>query len=136
MLIGIGLKLLGAGKFLRDFFLKNWKWLVPLILVVVGFLWTRDHYLDQGKAEERLGWESKVKEEQEKNKELTKLLANSVNAFGKAIETRNEERSEKETIRETRINTIVEEKPVYQQCKVDQEVIDEQNALKAMGPKQ
>ena len=52
------------------------------------------------------------------------------------VETRNEERRDKETVRETRINTIVEEKPVYKECKVDQEVIDEQNALKAMGPQQ
>jgi len=128
------LKLLGAGKFLKDFFLQNWKWLVPLILVVIGFLWTRDHYLDQGRAEERLVWEERLEKEKLRNEKLTELLAGSVTTFAEAADTRNEERSEKETIRETRINTIIEERPVYLECLVDQEVIDEQNALKEMGP--
>lgn len=134
-MLGLGLKLLGIGKFLRDFFLQNWKWLVPLILVVVAFLWTKDHYYDLGQNEERLVWEKKVEAERKRNEELTKALASSVDTFGKVVEARNEERTEKETIRETRINTIVEEKPVYKECKVDQEVVDEQNAIKALGPK-
>lgn len=128
------LKLLGVGKFLRDFFLQNWRWLTPLILVILGFLWTRDHYLDQGKAEERLVWEQKVEKERLRNENLTKLLASSVTTFADKAETRNEDRIEKETILETRISTIVEEKPIYQECLIDQEVINEQNALKEMGP--
>lgn len=134
-MLGIGLKLLGIGKFLRDFFLQNWKWLVPLILAAIAFLWTKNHYYDLGQEEERVVWEKRIEEERKKNEELTKRLASSVDTFGKVVETRNEERREKETILETRINTIVEEKPIYTECKVDQEVIDEQNALKAMGPK-
>ena len=128
------LKLLGAGKFLKDFFLQNWKWLVPLILVVIGFLWTRDHYLDQGRAEERLVWEERLEKEKLRNEKLTELLAGSVATFAEAADSRNDQRIEKETVRETRINTIVEEKPIYQECKIDQEIIDEQNALKEMGP--
>lgn len=134
-MLGLGLKLLGVGKFLKDFFLQNWKWLVPLILVVLAFFWTKNHYYDLGQSEERIVWEAKVEAERKRNEELSKLLASSVDTFGKAVETRNEERREVETIRETRIKTIVEEKPIYKECKVDQEVIDEQNALKAMGPK-
>lgn len=128
------LKLLGVGKFLKDFFLQNWKWLVPLILVIVAFFWTRDHYLDQGKAEEKVVWEKKVEKERLRNEKLTEQLASSVANFAEAANTRNEHRIEKETIRENRINTIIEEKPIYQQCLVDQEVINEQNALKEMGP--
>ena len=134
-MLGLGLKLLGIGKFLRDFFLQNLKWLVPLIILVVAFFWTKDHYYDLGKEEERIVWEKKVEAERKRNEELTKALASSVDTFGKVVETRNEERTQKETIRETRINTIVEEKPVYKECKVDQEVLDEQNAIKALGPK-
>ena len=135
-MLGLGLKLLGIGKFLKEFFLNNWKWLVPLILVIAAFLWTKDHYYDLGKEEERAVWEKKVEAERKRNEELTKALTNSVDTFGKVVETRNEERRDTEIIRETRINTIVEEKPIYTECKVDQEVIDEQNALKAMGPRQ
>lgn len=133
-MLTVGLKLLGVGKFLKDFFLQNWKWLVPILLLITGFLWTRDHYLDQGKAEEKVVWEKKVEKERLRNEKLTEQLASSVANFAEAANTRNEDRIEKETIRESRINTIIEEKPIYQQCLVDQEVIDEQNALKEMGP--
>ena len=135
-MLGLGLKLLGIGKFLREFFLNNWKWLVPLILLVAAFFWTKDHYYDLGKETEAAAWEKKVEAERKRNEELTKLLASSLDTFGKVVETRNEERRDTEIIRENRINTIVQEKPVYTECKVDQEVIDEQNALKAMGPTQ
>lgn len=135
-MLAFGLKLLGFGNILKEFFLNNWKWLVPLILAGAAFLWTKDHYYDLGQDDERVVWEKRIEEERKKNEELTKLLASSVDTFGKVVETRNEERRDKETVRETRINTIVEEKPMYKECKVDQEVIDEQNALKAMGPQQ
>lgn len=134
-MLGFGLKLLGIGKFLRDFFLQNWKWLVPLILAILAFLWTKDHYYDLGQSEERTVWEERIEAERKKNEELTKQLADSVKQFANLVEARNDERVEKEVIRETRINTIVEEKPIYTECKVDQEILDEQNALKALGPK-
>ena len=134
-MLNIGLKLLGVGKFLKEFFLANWKWLVPSILVVLGFLWTKNHYYNEGKLEERGIWEARVDEERKRNLALTEALAGSVQIFGDIVEARNEDRVQRETVRETRISTIIEEKPIYQQCLVDQEVIDEQNALKAMGPK-
>jgi hypothetical protein len=134
-MLNIGLKLLGVGKFLKEFFLANWKWLVPSILVVLGFLWTKNHYYNEGKLEERGIWEARVDEERKRNLALTEALAGSVQIFGDIVEARNEDRVQRETVRETRISTIIEEKPIYQQCLVDQEVINEQNALKAMGPK-
>jgi hypothetical protein len=129
------LKLLGVGKFLRSFFLQNWKWLTPLLLVIVGFFWTKNHYLDQGRTIERAVWESRVEAEKVKNQLLTNALADSVLVFSKALDSRNDARIQTETVRETRISTIVEEKPIYQECKVDQEIINEQNALKALGPR-
>jgi len=135
-MLGLGLKLLGIGKFLRDFFLNNWKWLVPLMLLVAGFFWTKGHYYNVGINAERAIWEAKIEKERKRNEELTAGLLTSVNNFGRLAEKESEERTSKEVIRENRINTIIEEKPVYQECKVDQEIIDEQNALKALGPKQ
>lgn len=134
-MLGLGLKLLGIGKFLRDFFLQNWKWLVPLILLIAGFLWTKDHYYDLGRDNEKAAWEERIKQEEEKNKKLTDLLSTSVTNFGLLAKKEDEQRVNREIIRENRINTIIEEKPIYQECKVDQEVLDEQNAIKALGPK-
>lgn len=133
-MLAFGLKLLGIGKFLRDFFLQNWKWLVPLLLLIAGFFWTKEHYYNIGVNEERTVWEKRLEAERKKNEQLTQALFSSVDTFGKVVNTRNEERINNEIVRETRINTIIE-KPIYTECKVDQEVIDEQNALKALGPK-
>jgi len=133
-MLAFGLKLLGIGKFLRDFFLQNWKWLVPLLLLIAGFFWTKEHYYNIGVNEERTVWEKRLEAERKKNEQLTQALFSSVDTFGKVVNTRNEERINNEIVRETRINTIIE-KPIYTECKVDQEVLDEQNALKALGPK-
>jgi hypothetical protein len=133
-MLNIGLKLLGFGKSLKEFFLANWKWLVPLILAILGFLWTKSHYYNEGVQNERYAWESRIETEKENNRLLSEALAGSVEVFADIVNNRNEDRAEKETIRETKISTIVEEKPIYQQCLVDKEIIDEQNALKAMGP--
>lgn len=133
-MLALGLKLLGIGKFLRDFFLQNWKWIVPLLILIACFLWTKDHYYNVGINEERTAWEQRLEAERKKNEQLTQALSSSVETFGKVVNTRNEERVNNETVRETRINTIVE-KPIYTECKVDQEVVDEQNALKTLGPK-
>lgn len=129
------LKLLGIGKFLREFFLDNWKWIVPLLLVFATFLWTKNHYYDLGVEKTRAEWEAKVEAERKKNEALTQKLIVSVQDFGKAAEARNETRLVKENTHETRINTIIEEKPIYTECKVDEDVLTEQNAIKALGPK-
>lgn len=126
---------MNAFGLVKSFVLANWKWLLPVLAVVLAFLWTKDHYYDLGREKERTKWEKLVQKEKERNEKLSASLLNSVDSFSKAVETRNEDRVQKETIRETRINTIVEEKPIYKECKIDQEVLDEQNALKAMGPK-
>lgn len=130
------LQLLGIGKVIKDFFLQNWKWIVPLLLALAAFQWTKSHYYNVGINKERAIWEAKVEKERKRNEELTAGLLTSVNNFGKLADKENGERTSKEVIRENRINTIIEEKPVYQECKVDQEILDEQNALKALGPKQ
>ena len=133
-MLGFGLKLLGIGKYIKNIFSQNWKWLVPLLLLIAGFLWTKEHYYNVGLDEERSAWEKKLDIEKKKNEQLTEALSNSVNTFAKIVDGRNEDRVSNETVRETRINTIIE-KPIYAECKVDQEVVDEQNALKALGPK-
>lgn len=128
------LKLFGFGKAIKSFFLDNWKWLVPLILVVAAFLWTRDHYYNAGKLDERTEWEEKLDKERARNQSLTNSLLETTSTLGKISAERNNERVQAETIRENTIRTIVENNTVYEECKVDQEVIDAQNELKAMGP--
>lgn len=133
-MLGIGLKLLGIGKFLKDFFLQNWKWLVPLLLIIAGFLWTKEHYYNLGEATEKAAWEERIKKETEKNQKLTQALTLSVSNYGILAAKLNEARTQKETVYQNRIDTIIKEKPIYTECKVDQEILDAQNSIKALGP--
>lgn len=123
-------------KAFKGFFLSNWQWILPLALAFAAFLWTKDHYYNLGTSDERITWEAKVAKEQKKNDKLTDALLGNIETFGKLAEKQDGERVSNEVIRENRINTIIQEKPVYQECKVDQEILDEQNALKALGPKE
>lgn len=134
-MLWLGLKLLGIGKYIKQFFFANWKWLVPLLLVLGGFLWTKEHYYNLGTSTERTIWEARVEEERLRNEKLTNQLLTTVTNFAAKVDERNNARTSSEVIHDTRIETIVKDNPVYMDCKVDQEVLDEQNALKALGPK-
>lgn len=134
-MIGLGLRLLGLGKFLKEFFLQNWKWLVPLIAVIAGFFWTKEHYYTQGREDCRIEWEKKVEEESQRNDKLTESLAENSKVIGENFQKEKDERTSKEVIHTTKIETIIKDNPVYTQCVVDEAILEEQNALKNLGPK-
>lgn len=134
-MLGLGLKLLGLGKYIKEFFLRNWKWLLPVIFVCIGFLWTKEHYYDLGKNTERLAWEARVAKEQELNNRLTLALAGTADHFGRKYIEQAETRNEQTISRTEKISTIIKDNPVYQDCKVDTEVLEQQNAIKELGPK-
>lgn len=134
-MIGLGLKLLGLGKFLKDFFLQNWKWLVPLAAVIAGFFWTKEHYYTQGREDCRVEWEKKVEKETKKNEKLTNQLVDNNKMVGEIFQKDKEERNNKETIHTSKIETIIKDNPVYTQCVVDKAILEEQNSMKNLGPK-
>ena len=129
------LKLLGFGKFLKDFFLANWKWIVPLLVLAAGFLWTKEHYYTQGREDTRKVWEKKVQDENIRNQKLTDQLVNNNKMVGEIFQKDKEERNNKEVVHTSKIETIIKDNPVYTQCVVDTRIIDEQNAIKALGPR-
>ena len=135
MWLALGLRLLGIGKFLKEFFLQNWKWIVPLLLVIAGFLWTKEHYYTLGQDTERAKWDKRVEEETKRNQELSINIGEALKTYGQLFLNKENNRLQKEVTHENRIETIIKEKPIYTDCKVDQEVLNEQNALKALGPK-
>jgi hypothetical protein len=119
----------------KHFLLANWKWISVLAIIVGAFLFLKSHYYNEGRLAEQTKWEKAIKKEQERNDKLTGMIEASVDSYGKLAEKENKERVQKEIIRKNEINTIIQEKPVYIQCKVDQEVVDQQNQIKALGPK-
>ena len=134
-MIGLGLKLLDLGKFLKDFFLQNWKWLVPLAAVIAGFFWTKEHYYTQGREDCRVEWKKKVEEENIKNEKLTNQLVDNSKMVGEIFQKDKEERNNKETVHTSKIETIIKDNPVYTQCVVDKAIVEEQNSMKNLGPK-
>lgn len=118
-----------------SFVSKNWKWMLPVLALFLTFLFVRNHYYDLGREEERTQWGARIAKEEAKNRKLTDMLETSVSSFAELKDQENDERISREIIRENRISTIVEQKPVYSECKIDQEILDEQNALKELGPR-
>ena len=127
--MGIILSIVGFGRAAVKWAFDNWRITVPILAVVITFFWTKEHYYTQGREDCRVEWEVKVAAETLKNEKLSeKLIDNSIK-FGEHTDKENNERKEKETSTQTRIETIIE-KPIYQECKVDSEVVTDQNELK------
>lgn len=137
MLLALGLKLLGIGKFLKDFFIQNWKWIVPIIALILVYFYI--HHLinnayKQGEAAEKHRWELKIEEENRQNREFEQKLSNVISEFGNKLAAQTAERVAKEQLHTNTIETIIRDNPIYTDCKVDQTIINERNAIRALGP--
>lgn len=139
-MIGFGLKLWG-------FLSGNWKWIAPLLafigIATAGYLWISDKIADareqgitQGVSEEKKRWEARINEENERNRKFEELLDKAIENFGRDVVEQTVERMAKETKAVNKIETIIRENRVYQDCKVDQEVLDARNEIRRLGPQQ
>lgn len=137
-MLAFGLKLLGIGKSIGKFFMANWKIFVPILLVLAAW-WYHNRAIDQaydaGVVAEQQANQARVDEENRKNREFEEAMGRSIEKFGKKLLEDNEARIVTETIHTNQIKTIVQDNPVYEQCLVDQEVIDLRNQTRALGPR-
>lgn len=129
------LGLLRFGGFLKSFFLQNWRWLVPLIAIIIGFFVVRDHYYAKGITDERTYWVKRLKEEDIRNREFESKINDAITKFGTKTNKEAQTRVVKETFYKNKIETIIKDNPVYTQCLVNQEIVDSRNAIRAQGPK-
>jgi hypothetical protein len=134
-MLGLGLQLLGIGNSLKEFFLRNWKWLIPTIALIVCFFVVSDKYYEKGRQEEKTYWEQKIKEEDARNRAFENRINIAISTFGKQTVEEALKRVEQETVYRDRIQTIVKSNPIYTQCVVDQDVINNRNAIRDQGPK-
>ena len=134
------LGILGLGKFIKEFFLQNWKIILPIILVVIiGF--TAKHWYDvkiteaynNGVQIERAAWNKRVNEENKKNQTFQNNLQLAINNFGKKTQLEDDNRVAKEIIKTNEIIKIVESEPKYKDCVVDPEVISRRNQIRKLG---
>lgn len=129
-MLGVLSSLLGIGKLIKDFVVKNWKIALPLIAVLVIFFWTKEHYYKKGSEDTRVEWEARVKKETDKNEKLNNKLIASLEERNKQFLEDKSSRQQREKTHTERIETIIKQNPVYTQCVVDQAVLDSQNDLK------
>lgn len=125
--------MLGFAKTILNFCLTHWKIFLPLLIIVVEFFVVSNIYYNKGVAEEKAKWEERIKIETEKNAKLTASIASAVDNYGTLADKQDEARVEREVVHENNIRTIIQEKPVYKECIVDDDVIDELNALRSIA---
>lgn len=135
MILG-GLKV--AGLFLR----KNWKIALLIAVVFGGFFLHRDavnafgdRRYAEGKAVVVKGLKDALAEQQKKNLELERDAATALADFAKDRAEMAEKRINKETvIREKTIQYLDSEE--YGQCAISQDILDERNRIRALGPQE
>lgn len=125
--------MLGIGKKLLELAIKYWKIVLPVIIIIVEFFVVSNIYYNKGVNTERAKWEERIRIEGEKNRKLTESIAASVANYGTLAQKQNDARVQREVIHENKINTIIQEKPVYKDCKTDSDVLSELNAIRSAG---
>lgn len=116
---------------------KTWPFLLAIGLIIMIILHLQSIYNDgvaQGTANANAAWQKKYDAAEAKNKELTQLLQTSLDTYSKQLDQQNQIRVDKENTHTNTITEIVKENPVYQQCLIDKAVIDQRNAIRALGP--
>ena len=141
LLIKIGLGILSGVKSIGKFFMANWKIILPLLLVGAA-IWYHNKAVDesyksgysQGTTDEKAAEQARVDEENRRNRQFEQMLQNAINEFGRGLVEDTAERVAVETKLRTSVQTIIRDNPIYEQCKVDPEVIDARNQIRALGP--
>lgn len=140
-MLGLGLKLLGIGKFLREFFVANWKWLLPLLAAaaLIWYAWSwHNNAVEQAYANgvqyEHNQWLKKVDDENANNRQLEASLSNTLTeVVQREIEKKNV-RVEQETVHTNTLETIIRQDVKYVDCQIDPEAQAEINKIRELGP--
>jgi hypothetical protein len=127
------LRMLGFGKKLLELAIKYWKIVLPVVIIIVEFFVVSNVYYDKGVTEERVVWQKRVDAETEKNKKLTDSIASQAVNYGELARKQDQTRVQKEVVHENSIRTIIQEKPIYKDCKTDSDVLKELNAIRSLG---
>lgn len=128
------LSLLGIGK---DFILKYWKIFAVLGLIIGAYFYVnhlKDVAYHQGRSDVVAEVKAETEKENKQNRDFEQKLQSIVDTYGQNAVIQASKRIEKETIQTNTIQTLVKEKPIYTECKVDQSVTDARNTIRELGP--
>lgn len=133
-MINIASALLGIGSWFK----KNWKLTLAVILVVAGYFFIsnmKQAAYDSGVEVTEKKYKEIIDAENQRNRDFEKKIGDIVSTFGEKAVQEALERESKTVIQKEKITEIVTNNPVYQECKIDQEVLDARNAVRELGPK-
>jgi hypothetical protein len=132
------LRFLGFGKSIFSFIGQNWKIFLPIILVIGAYFYHKhalNEAYDEGVKFEWTRVKALADAQDKRNREFETQMDSSIKKYGQQLLEDAAERVKQETIHTEKIKTIVQNNPVYEQCLVDQEVINLRNQTRALGPK-
>jgi len=136
-MFGLALRLLGIGKLIKQLIFQNWKVFIGIALIFGAYYYVnhvKDVAYKEGQQQVLADLKAKTDEENKQNRAFEQKLQTIVDTFGQKAVLEASKRIEKETIQTNTIQTLVKEKPIYTECKVDQSVTDARNAIRELGP--
>lgn len=136
LLIFSGIK--GTLSSISGFLKDNWKWVLPIILVIGAYWWHNkeiDKAYDRGVVAEAGRVKDLIEAEDARNREFEKNLAAQLAQYVLDNAAEDKVRVETETKSFHTIEQVIKNNPVFEQCIVDKEIIEERNKIRALGPK-
>lgn len=126
---------------IKMFFGKYWKY-IAILVAVIGLVWGFNSYIgnikknayNNGVTVTNTKWNSRIEEENKRNREFEQRLSVIVEKFADKVAKSTEERNKLAIVYRDNIQTIVKDNPVYTQCVVDKEIIDNRNKIREQGP--
>lgn len=120
---------------------KYWKY-IAVVLAIAGLVFSVYSYLgnikeaayNKGVVVTNNTWNKRIEQENEKNRELEASIAAMLEDFAGDIIAETSKRNTDSVVIKDHISTIIKDNPIYSQCIVDQEVVDNRNAIRAFGP--
>lgn len=123
---------------IKDFIFAHWKIAIVVFLIIGSYLFV-NHLIhnayEKGRGDVVAEVQAKTDLENKQNRDFEQKLNSIISAYGQHAVEQAAARVSKETVLTNTIQTLVKEKPIYTECKVDQSVTDARNAIRELGPK-
>ena len=123
------------------FLFKNWKYIGIALAIIGAFFWVQSEIkhmkqkaYDSGVASERTRINEIIAKENDKNRKIEEQVSKAIDDFVVKIDKTEKTRVVKENTYTDTIKEIVNNNTVYEECKVSQEVLDEKNKIRDLGP--
>lgn len=120
---------------------NNWKY-IGVAIAILGLYLSATSYIgsikkqayNNGVEVTNKQWNNKVAEEERRNRIFEKKLEDIVGGYGERAVVKAAQRMKTSVVEVEKVKTIVHNNTKYQQCKVDDSIIESRNIIRAKGP--